>query len=245
LHTALVAAREEAERANEAKSRFLAAASHDLRQPFQAMRLFRAALTPYLSAPAAEGIAGKLDEAMTAGEQLLNALLDVSTLEAGMVTARPVPVSAGELIERLAREFQPQVEAHGLRLRAVARPALILTDPVLLERMLRNLLHNAVRYTERGGILIGARRRGGRLVFQVVDTGIGIAADQHDKVFEDFYQIGNPSRDRSCGLGLGLSVVARMAMLLRHPVSLRSQPGRGSTFSVSVPLASERRSEAA
>jgi PAS domain S-box-containing protein len=245
LHKALVGAREEAELANEAKSRFLAAASHDLRQPFQAMRLFRAALAPYLTSPMAEGIAGKLDEAMTAGEQLLNALLDVSTLEAGTVAARPIPVSAAEMIERLAREFQPQVEARGLSLRAVPRPALIVTDPVLLERMLRNLLHNAVRYTERGGILIGARRRGGHLVFQVVDTGIGIAADQQEKVFEDFYQVGNPSRDRTCGLGLGLSVVARMARLLRHPVHLCSAPGRGSVFSVSVPLLSPSRQEAA
>ena len=119
----------------------------------------------------------------------------------------------------------------------VTRPALITTDAVLLERMLRNLLHNAVRYTEAGGILVGARRRGDHLLFQVVDTGIGIAATQQDKVFEDFYQVGNPGRDRTRGLGLGLSVVARMARLLNHPVSLRSMPGRGSVFSVSVPLA--------
>jgi signal transduction histidine kinase len=118
----------------------------------------------------------------------------------------------------------------------MARPALIYTDAVLLERMLRNLLHNAVRYTEAGGILIGARRRGDRLVFQVVDTGIGIPESQQDKVFEDFYQVGNASRDRAHGLGLGLSVVARMARLLDHPVALRSRPGHGSVFSVSVPL---------
>ena len=237
LHEELVAARESAERANEAKSRFLAAASHDLRQPFQAMRLFRAALSPFLTDPRAEGVASKLDEAMNAGEQLLNTLLDVSTLEAGIVNAKPGPVSAADLLERLAREFQPQVEARGLRFKVVTRPALITTDAVLLERMLRNLLHNAVRYTEKGGILVGARRRGDHLLFQVVDTGIGIAATQQDKVFEDFYQVGNPGRDRTRGLGLGLSVVARMARLLNHPISLRSMPDRGSVFSVSVPLA--------
>lgn len=236
----LIEAREQAERANEAKSRFLAAASHDLRQPFQAMRLFRAALTPHLTDPRAEIVAGKLDEAMNAGEQLLNTLLDVSTLEAGIVTARPVPVSAADLLDRLAREFQPQVEARDLRFKVASRAATIVTDPVLLERMLRNLLHNAVRYTEQGGILIGARRRGDRLVFQVVDTGLGIPADQQEKVFEDFYQIGNASRDRTRGLGLGLSVVARMARLLDHPVTLRSLAGRGSVFSVSVPLSPER-----
>lgn len=236
LQRELIEAREQAERANQAKSRFLAAASHDLRQPFQAMRLFRAALSPYLTDPRADNVATKLDEAMNAGEQLLNILLDVSTLEAGIVTAKQTPISASELLARLAREFQPQVEARGLRFRVMARPALILTDQVLLERMLRNLLHNAVRYTETGGILIGARRRGDRLVFQVVDTGIGIPESQQDKVFEDFYQVGNASRDRSRGLGLGLSVVARMARLLDHPVGLSSRPGHGSVFSVSVPL---------
>ncbi|MGE5477461.1 MAG: PAS domain S-box protein [Bacteroidales bacterium] len=236
LQRELIVAREQAERANEAKSRFLAAASHDLRQPFQAMRLFRAALSPYLTDPRADTVAAKLDEAMNAGEQLLNILLDVSTLEAGIVAAKPAPVSAFDLLARLAREFQPQVEGRGLSFKVMARPALIYTDPVLLERMLRNLLHNAVRYTEAGGILIGARRRGDRLVFQVVDTGIGIPESQQDKVFEDFYQVGNAGRDRAHGLGLGLSVVARMARLLDHPVALRSRPGHGSVFSVSVPL---------
>lgn len=245
LHSELIKAREQAERANQAKSRFLAAASHDLRQPFQAMRLFRAALSPYLTDPRADSVATKLDEAMNAGEQLLNTLLDVSTLEAGIVAAKPAPVSAADLIARLAREFQPQVEARGLRFKAMARPALIVTDPVLLERMLRNLLHNAARYTEAGGILIGARRRGSRLVFQVVDTGIGIAESQQDKVFEDFYQVGNASRDRARGLGLGLSVVARMARLLDHPIGLRSRPGHGSVFSVSVPLHSAQDQAAA
>ncbi|HLO77139.1 MAG TPA: ATP-binding protein [Magnetospirillum sp.] len=240
LHAALIEAREQAERANDAKSRFLAAASHDLRQPFQAMRLFRAALSPYLTDPRADTVATKLDEAMNAGEQLLNTLLDVSTLEAGIVAPKPIPISAAELMARLAREFQPQVEGRGLRFKVVMRPALILTDPVLLERMLRNLVHNAVRYTEKGGILIGARRRGNQLVFQVVDTGVGIPPSQQDKVFEDFYQIGNPSRDRSQGLGLGLSVVIRMARLLGHPVDLQSVPGRGSIFSISVPLLHHR-----
>ncbi|MBC7907390.1 MAG: PAS domain S-box protein [Rhodospirillaceae bacterium] len=237
LQAELTQAREEAERANKAKSRFLAAASHDLRQPFQAMRLFRAALTPFLRAPKAEIIAAKLDEAMSAGEQLLGALLDVSTLEAGIVAPKPIPISAADLVARLAREFNPQTHAHGLSLKVHAWHAIVLTDPVMLERILRNLLHNAVRYTETGGILIGARRRGDRLVFQVWDTGIGIEPEQQEKVFEDFYQIGNPGRDRSRGLGLGLSVVARTAQLLNHPVTLHSCHGRGTVFSVSVPLA--------
>jgi len=239
LQAALVQAREEAERANEAKSRFLAAASHDLRQPFQAMRLFRAALTPFLTEPRAAAVGAKLDEAMTAGEQLLTALLDVSTLEAGIVAPKPSRIAAHELVARLVREFQPQATAQGLRLKCHARRGEIVTDPVLLERMLRNLLHNAVRYTDRGGILIGTRRRGDRLVFQVWDTGIGIPADKQEKVFEDFFQIGNPGRDRSRGLGLGLSVVARTARLLGHEVTLASREGRGSVFSVSVKLAAD------
>lgn len=245
LQAELIAAREDAERANDTKSRFLAAASHDLRQPFQAMRLFRAALTPHLTDPRAEVVAGKLDEAMTAGEQLLKALLDVSTLEAGIIAAKPSDFSAGAMIERLAREFQPQAEAQGLCMRFRPHAAEIHSDPVLLERMLRNLLHNAVRYTEHGGILIGARKRGHRLEFQVWDTGIGIDSAHQANVFEDFYQVGNPGRDRSRGLGLGLSVVARMARLLDHPVRLHSRPGRGTVFSVSVPLAENRGSEAA
>lgn len=236
LQQALTEAREAAEQANHAKSRFLASASHDLRQPFQAMRLFSAALAPYLDTPAALNIAAKLDEAMTAGELLLKALLDISTLEAGIVTPRPMAVSAAELIERLAREFQPQAEARGLSLRCHAAAGLVWTDPVLLERMLRNLLHNAVRYTARGGIVLAARRRGGCMVFEVWDTGLGIAEAEHGKVFEDFYQIGNPERDRSRGLGLGLSVVARTARLLGHSVALRSRPGHGSVFAVTAKL---------
>jgi PAS domain S-box-containing protein len=237
LQAALRLAREEAERANEAKSRFLAAASHDLRQPFQAMRLFRSALTPWLADPKAAAVTAKLDEAMTAGEQLLTALLDVSTLEAGIVTPNFGRIAAEDIVERLVREFQPQAASQGLTLKHHIRPGAVVTDSVLLERILRNLLHNAVRYTERGGILIATRRRGGHLLFQVWDTGMGIPADKQLKVFEDFYQVGNPGRDRSRGLGLGLSVVARTARLLGHEVALSSREGRGSVFTVSVKLA--------
>lgn len=239
--TDLDAARQEAEQANESKSRFLAAASHDLRQPFQAMRLFRAALAPHLTTPAAEAVASKLDEAMTAGEELLKALLDVSTLEAGIIATKPSDFDAAAVIERLAREFQPQAEAQGLSLRHHACAIKVHSDPVLLERILRNLLHNAIRYTRSGGILVGTRRRGDHLLFQVWDTGIGIAPDHQKKVFEDFFQVGNAGRDRSRGLGLGLSVVARMARLLDHPVTLQSRPGRGTVFSISVPLTDKHR----
>jgi PAS domain S-box-containing protein len=245
LQRELTKARETAEQANHAKSRFLASASHDLRQPFQAMRLFSAALTPYLDNAAAQNIAAKLDEAMTAGELLLKALLDVSTLEAGIVTPRPMAVAAADMVERLAREFQPQAEAKELSLRWRAVGGLVWTDPVLLERMLRNLLHNAVRYTTQGGIVLAARRRGDGMAFEVWDTGLGIAAAEQTKVFEDFYQIGNPERDRSRGLGLGLSVVARTARLLGHALDLRSTLGRGSVFTVTVRLAEPQEQAAA
>ncbi len=229
-------ARGEAERANAAKSRFLATASHDLRQPFQAMRLFHHILQSRLTEEPTREIATRLGEAMQAGEELLNALLDSSTLEAGTVEPRVSDFPIHSMLTRLAQEFEPQAAAKGLDLRTVPSSAVVRSDPVLLERMLRNLLNNALRYTQRGGILLGCRRMGARLSFVVADSGIGIPAEKQQAVFEDFFQIGNPERDRSRGLGLGLPIVARMARLLDHPISVRSTPGRGSAFAISVPF---------
>ncbi|HXV23991.1 MAG TPA: hybrid sensor histidine kinase/response regulator [Alphaproteobacteria bacterium] len=229
-------ARDEAERANAAKSRFLATASHDLRQPFQAMRLFHHILQSRLADSGTREIATRLGEAMQAGEELLNALLDISTLEAGTVEPRLADFPIQSMLTRLAQEFEPQASAKGLDFRMVPSLAVVRSDSVLLERMVRNLLNNALRYTQRGGILLGCRRRAGRWNLIVVDTGIGIPVEKQQAVFEDFFQIGNPERDRSQGLGLGLPIVARMARLLDHPVSVRSRPGHGSVFSISVPL---------
>jgi signal transduction histidine kinase/ActR/RegA family two-component response regulator len=229
-------ARGEAERANAAKSKFLATASHDLRQPFQAMRLFHHILQSRLTDNPTREIATRLGEAMQAGEELLNALLDISTLEAGTVEPRLADFAIQPMLTRLAQEFEAQAAAKGLDFRMVPSTAVVRSDSVLLERMVRNLLNNALRYTPRGGILLGCRRASGRMTLSVVDTGIGIPAEKQQAVFEDFFQIGNPERDRSQGLGLGLPIVARMARLLDHPISVRSVPGRGSAFSISVPF---------
>jgi CheY-like chemotaxis protein len=173
---------------------------------------------------------------MQAGEELLNALLDISTLEAGTVEPRLADFAIQPMLTRLAQEFEAQAAAKGLDFRMVPSTAVVRSDSVLLERMVRNLLNNALRYTPRGGILLGCRRASGRMTLSVVDTGIGIPAEKQQAVFEDFFQIGNPERDRSQGLGLGLPIVARMARLLDHPISVRSVPGRGSAFSISVPF---------
>ncbi|HYE49381.1 MAG TPA: ATP-binding protein, partial [Azospirillaceae bacterium] len=233
------AARRQAERANAAKTKFLAAASHDLRQPFQSMRLFHHLLTGDPPPERRADALARLGEAMEAGEELLNALLDVSTLEAGQVTPKPQPVALEEVVAAEASQFAALAAEKGLRLRVAACRGAVMTDPILLKRMLRNLVANAVRYTERGGILVGCRRRGDRWRIEVWDTGIGIPEGQVRAIFEDFHQLGNPERDRSRGLGLGLSVVDRMARLLDHPVEVRSRPGRGSCFSISVPAVAE------
>ncbi|WP_207485817.1 PAS domain S-box protein [Arenibaculum pallidiluteum] len=233
----LRAAKAEAERASVAKSKFLAAASHDLRQPVQSLVLFMAVLRDRLEGQASGAVLDAMEQALHSLRGLLDSLLDVSRLDAGLVVASPVPLPVGPLLQGLAAEYAPRAAAQGLGLRVVESGAVVLSDPTLLERMLRNLVENAVRYTERGGILIGCRMQGERLRIDVVDTGIGIAPERQGEVFEEFFQIGNPERDRSKGLGLGLAVVRRLARLLGHELRVRSVPGRGSTFSVEVPLA--------
>ncbi|QQP89304.1 PAS domain S-box protein [Skermanella sp. TT6] len=233
-------ARRTAEEATLARSRFFAAASHDLRQPYQAIRLLHQLLADRLVDPAHRALAEKLGEAIQAGESLLNVLLDVSALEAGTIRPRMADVAVEGLLTRLAHEMEPQAQAAGLRFRVRPCRASVRSDPVLLQRMISNLLSNALRYTPSGGILLGCRRRGGAIRIEVWDTGIGIPEENLGDVFEDFIQLGNPERDRSRGLGLGLAVVARMAKLLDHRIEVRSVPGRGSMFAVTVPL-SERR----
>ncbi|WP_247894394.1 ATP-binding response regulator [Azospirillum sp. B510] len=232
--------RAEVARTTAARSRFLASASHDLRQPFQAMRLFLDALTTQVEGNArATRTAGMLGNAMTAGEQLLNALLDISTLDAGTVEADVQTVPLDALLLSLADEFRPQAEEKGLRLRVhlsghPSGPAATRSDPVLLGRIIRNLLANAIRYTQRGGILLGLRKRDGRWRIEVWDTGFGIPQDKLDVIFDEFHQLTNPARDPTRGLGLGLAIVRRLSVLLNAPVDVRSRSGRGSVFAVSV-----------
>ena len=226
--------RAEIERTTAARSRFLASASHDLRQPFQAMRLFLDALCSQIADEKALHTAEMLGNAMTAGERLLNALLDISTLDAGTVTADVQTFALDEMLGQLVDEFRPQCEEKGLRLRAHLRPGTAVTDPVLLGRIVRNLLSNAIRYTQRGGLLLTMRRRGNRWRVEVWDTGFGIPEEQQSAIFDEFHQLENPNRDPTRGLGLGLAIVRRLSDLLHTPVEVHSRVGRGTMFAVTV-----------
>lgn len=226
-----------AEAASLAKSRFLAAASHDLRQPMHALNLYLGALHRQALPPQARPLLENVRQCTQTMDGLFESLLDISKLDAGAVTPRVESFPIGPLLRRIAIEFEPQAQEKGLRLRVRACPAWVRSDPELVERIVRNLVSNAVRYTMQGRILIGCRRNGGCLSLQVHDTGVGIPPDQQALVFEEFYQVANPERDRSKGLGLGLSIVQRLAKLLQLPLALRSRPGAGSMFALDLPLA--------
>lgn len=230
-------AKEAAEEANVAKTRFLAAASHDLRQPMQALAMFVAVLAGRAMDPDQAALVRRIQDSVTALEGLLNGLLDVSKLEAGLVVPHAADFHVGAMMERLAAEFAPLCQAEGLTLRVVPCRAVVHSDPSLLERILRNLLNNAVRYTKTGRILFGCRREGRSVRFEVWDTGIGIPGNELRNIFREFHQVGNPGRDRRQGLGLGLAIVERLANLLDHPIAVRSQEGKGSVFSVKVAVA--------
>ncbi|HYG90718.1 MAG TPA: response regulator [Azospirillum sp.] len=218
------------------KTRFLAAASHDLRQPFQAMRLYQHMLSEKVEEPTCSKMVANLGEAMSAGEALLHALLDISTLDAGIVPVNRSAFPAIDAVAAVAREFEQEAAARNIRLRVTGTRDMVDSDPTLLGRMVRNLVANALRYTPDGGrVLIACRRRGPTLAVEVWDSGIGIAPDMHEAIFEDFVQVANPERDRRKGLGLGLAIVRRTARLLGCELSLRSQPGRGSTFTIALP----------
>jgi PAS domain S-box-containing protein len=233
---ALKAARDAAEQAGRAKARFLAAASHDLRQPLQGLFLFAGGLAAGNLGPRERKLMDNVERALGALKMLLDAILDVSKLDSGIVTAERADVAVGEVVGPILDSYKGQARDKRLWLRWVPCQAIVRSDPVLLGRILRNLIENALRYTERGGVLIGCRRRRDALLVQVWDTGIGISEDQQAEIFEEFVQVGNPARDRALGLGLGLAIVRRLSALLDHKVSLRSVPGRGSVFSVEVPL---------
>lgn len=227
--------KELADAANRAKSGFLAAASHDLRQPVHALSLFVGALRGLKMEPEARRLVGHLESSVNAMDGLFNALLDISRLDAGLVQPAPQSFPIQPLLERICRDHRGEAVAKGLRLVLHPCGAIVHTDPILLERILRNLVANAVRYTDRGRVVVGARR-GGRLRIQVCDTGRGIAPELHEHVFQEFFQLGNPERDRDKGLGLGLAIVRRLTALLGLTLALRSAPGRGSTFTLGVPL---------
>lgn len=234
---ALEKARKDAEQANAAKTRFLAAASHDLRQPIHALGLFFAELSDRVYSPETALVIGQIEDAISAINSMLNALLDVSKLDAGVVTPAIESFELTELFTRLQTEFQPiALENHNtLRIRPAL--AVVNSDPAMLERMLRNLIGNALRYTENGRVLVAARPRGQNIEIRVLDTGPGIPDDQLEEIFIEFHQLRNPARDRRQGLGLGLAIVKRLATLLQHKVKVASRLGRGSCFSITLPLA--------
>lgn len=226
-------ARHAAQRADDAKTRFLAAASHDLRQPVHAGGLFVASLAAERLPPRAAELADRLGRTLSGLDELLGRLLDISSFDAGQVPVQAGPVDVGALLERVASRFAPLAHHKGLELRVRrGRPAWVHSDPVLLGQVIANLLSNAVRHTERGGVLVGVGRRGGEVVVDVVDTGPGIAAEHREAIFEEFVQLGEHARDRREGLGLGLAIVRRLCERLGHACELASVPGRGTRFTL-------------
>lgn len=227
----------ETQAARDAQARFLAAASHDLRQPVHALGLLAAQAEAELTGRRAAQTAAQMQGMARALDGLVEALLDVSRLDSGVVVAQPRVLALQTLFDRLAPEFAVLADDRGLQWRLRPTPLWVHSDEVQLERMLRNLLSNALTHTAKGGVLLAARRHAGQVRIGVWDTGPGIAPEHQARIFEEFVQLQNPGRDRRKGHGLGLAIVARLSRLLRHPVDLRSQPGRGSCFSVLLPAA--------
>lgn len=228
------AAEARARQAEIAKTRFFAAASHDLRQPLQALRLFLDLLSTRLADRPHQVLVGHAITALGSAQALLDDLLDVAKLDSGTVVAKLREVDVVALLAPIAEQFSHLAEDKGLCLRTRLVPATVMTDPALLERMVRNLLANAVRYTESGGVLLGVRRRHHTLTIEVWDTGPGIPSDQRDLVWREFYQ----GHDRPQGLGLGLAIVRGLADTLGVRVAMASRPGRGTVFRLMLPLPS-------
>jgi PAS domain S-box-containing protein len=237
--TALQASKAEAERADQAKTRFLAAASHDLRQPLHAMELLVTVLSEKLPGAEVQSIISDIRESLSLTRRLLDSLLDISELEAGAVSSELRAVPLGPVLRRLQHQYGVIAGDQGLELRVVASTAVVLSDPGLLERILDNLVSNAVHHAGAGRVLLGCRRSGDRVRIEVWDTGPGIPADKLSAIFEDFCQLDASARDRGAGLGLGLGIVRRLVDLLDHRIEAVSTPGRGSSFRVEAERGTE------
>ncbi len=229
----------EAERANASKSRFVAAASHDLLQPLSAAKLYVASLKNGLDQAETHDVATKAESALNSVEHILEALLDISKLDSGSATVHLSTVSVGDMFKQMEDAFRPVAHAKGLELRVVPTSALVASDASYLRRILQNLLSNAIRYTDTGKVLVGVKRRKTRVSIEVLDTGIGIAADQRDMVFQEFKRVQSDASAAE-GMGLGLAIVERACGLLNHPIHLRSELGKGTVFSVEVPVVQDQ-----
>ena len=229
-------AKAHAEQADLAKSRFLAAASHDLRQPLHALSLFSATLRELELDEKQRGVVEQIYRNIDSLEALFDELLDISKLDAGYIRPTVVDFPMQPVLDVLDTRYRPLAREKSLSFRIRGSAAVVRSDAALLERVLGNLVGNAIRYTRTGGVLVACRRRGRKLVVAVWDTGIGIAQEQHERIYEEFFQLGNSERDRKNGLGLGLPIAKRMARLLDTEIELRSVPGRGSRFGLGIAL---------
>jgi len=231
INLELVAAREVADEANRAKSRFLRAASHDLLQPLSAAKLFLSHLGELTVDPQHRDLVDRIGANFDSAEELIRVLLEIARLDSQKLQITTSPVSLGRLFQRLAIDMQ--AHSAGLDLRFVPSSKMVLSDPVYLRRIAQNLISNALKYTETGRVLVGARQDGDTVWLEVHDTGIGIALDDQERIFNEFERL---SRSEVAGTGLGLSIVQRACLQLKHAVEVRSEPGRGSTFRVQLPL---------
>ena len=229
-------AQREAEHANTAKSKFLAAASHDLRQPIHAQGLFLEVLARTEQTPHQKALLANARAASEASSELLNALLDFSRIEAGVVEPQLQPFRLQPLLNKIESELAPQADAKNIVYRSRETQVVVHTDPMLLELILRNLVSNAIRYTNNGGLLVACRQHGAKAVLEVWDTGIGIAPEHHKEIFREFHQLGNPERDRNKGLGLGLAIADGLARTLGIELSFFSTPHRGSVFRLTLDI---------
>jgi two-component system CheB/CheR fusion protein len=231
---ALDQAKHHSELANLAKTRFLAAASHDLRQPLQTLALLHGLLEKAAEGERAQRLVARQGETLNAMSGMLSTLLDINEIESGVVQPHIVSFAVNPMLLRLRDEFAYHAQAQGIELRMVPCSLKADSDPRLLEQMLRNLLTNALKYTKRGRVLIGCRRRPGVLSIEIWDTGVGIPQDKLQAIFDEYYQVDNAARERNRGLGLGLSIVQRLSGLLDHRVRVGSRPGRGSVFAIDI-----------
>ena len=229
----------DAEDANRAKVVFMAAASHDLRQPLHALGLFASTLGRTPLSAHQRNLLTQIDHSGQAASELLGTLLDFSKVDTGVIKAQPQPFALQPLLHRLEQEFAPQASQQGLNYRTHDCRTVVVADPALVERILRNLIGNALRYTERGGVLVGVRRRGALAAIEVWDSGTGIPLHELKAIFKEFHQLGNPERDRRKGLGLGLAIVEGLARAMGVEVQVQSAPGRGSVFRLLLPISRE------